>query len=69
MVGNLREFSVVWEGKELGVKLKRASEVAGGRLGVGGEGTSTRGGVEAPPVIVSVQVRAGAREETFGRET
>lgn len=53
-----------WEGKELGVKLKRASEVADGRLGVGGEGaSSTRGGgVEPPPVIVSVQVRAGAKE-------
>ncbi|CAM9969232.1 unnamed protein product [Pylaiella littoralis] len=55
MVGNLREFSVSWDGKELGVKLKRASEVAGGKLGsvAGGGGPNGDGG--APPVITSVQ--------------
>ncbi|CAM9535389.1 unnamed protein product, partial [Hapterophycus canaliculatus] len=55
MVGNLREFSVAWEGKELGVKLKRASEVAGGTLGVGGAGVAgPNGDAGAPPVITAV---------------
>ncbi|CAN0151889.1 unnamed protein product [Ectocarpus sp. 6 AP-2014] len=55
MVGNLREFSVSWEGKELGAKLKRASEVAGGKLGVGGAGsTGPNGDGGAPPVITAV---------------
>ncbi|CAM9827642.1 unnamed protein product, partial [Ectocarpus sp. 13 AM-2016] len=55
MVGNLREFSVSWEGKELGAKLRRASEVAGGKLGVGGAGSAgPNGGGGAPPVITSV---------------
>ncbi|CAB1102637.1 unnamed protein product [Ectocarpus sp. CCAP 1310/34] len=55
MVGNLREFSVSWEGKELGAKLKRASEVAGGKLGVGGAGSAgPNGDGGAPPVITSV---------------
>lgn len=58
MVGNLREFSVPWEGKELGVTLKRASEVAGGRLAAGG-GTPN-GCAGAPPVITSVKVRVGS---------
>lgn len=57
MVGNLREFSVAWEGKELGVTLKRASEVAGGMLGVGaGAAAGPNGDGGAPPVIVAVVV-------------
>lgn len=61
MVGNLREFSVSWEGKELGAKLKRASEVAGGKLGVGGAGSAgPNGDGGAPPVITSVLVRGRA---------
>lgn len=51
----MREFSVPWEGKELGVKLKRASEVTGGR-GIGRDGACTNGDANAPPVIASVQV-------------
>lgn len=54
----MREFSVSWDGKELGVKLKRASEVAGGKLGsAAGGGPNGDGG--APPVITSVQVMGG----------
>ena len=58
MVGNLREFSVPWTGKDLGATLKRASEVAGGNLGNGG---ATAGDVGAPPVITAVQVRPWTR--------
>ena len=54
MVGNLREFSVPWKGKDLGATLKRASEVAGGNLGNGG---AAAGDVGAPPVITAVLVR------------
>lgn len=58
MVGNLREFSVVWEQKELGAVLKCAADVAGGRIG-GGSGASAAGGdgVIGPPVVFSVLVR------------
>lgn len=63
MVGNLREFSVAWEGKELGVKLKRASEVAGGKLGIGGGvGGGPNGDAGAPPVIVAVLVSGSERD-------
>lgn len=52
MVGNLREFSVVWEGKELGAILKRASDAAGGTA----SGGSIPGGGGGPPVVASVSV-------------
>lgn len=55
MVGNLREFSVAWEGKELGATLKRASDVAGGKLGGGRAAGAGDAGV--PPVITAVLVR------------
>lgn len=56
MVGNLREFSVLWEGKELGATLKRAAEVAGGRLVAGGGIASPDECAGGPPVITSVKV-------------
>eukprot|EP00752_Nemacystus_decipiens_P009877 g8812.t1 len=55
MVGNLREFSVPWDGKELGVTLKRASEVAGGILAGAGGSAGESGRAGAPPVITSVK--------------
>ena len=58
MVGNLREFSVPWDGKELGVTLKRAAEVAGGRLAAGGGSAGQHGCAGAPPIITSVKVGA-----------
>lgn len=58
MVGNLREFSVIWEPKELGVTLKSAADVAGGRIG-GGSGVMPAGdaSTSGSPVVFSVQVR------------
>lgn len=52
MVGNLREFSVVWEGKELGAILKRASDISGGTA----SGGMAPGGGGGPPVVASVSV-------------
>ncbi|CAM9836871.1 unnamed protein product, partial [Sphacelaria rigidula] len=55
MVGNLREFSVIWESKELGVTLKSAADVAGGRIG-GSSGVMPSGdaSTSGSPVVSSV---------------
>lgn len=58
MVGNLREFSVIWEAEELGATLKSAADVAGGRIG-GGSGMvpAGNGSTMGAPVVFSVLVR------------
>lgn len=58
MVGNLREFSVIWEEKELGVTLKSAADVPGSRIG-GGRGAlpGCDGAATSAPVVFSVSVR------------